>query len=120
MRSSLHSLIDDLLDVACDNPDADACARLAAVFRSLAAQVQREIAAGSHPESLGTEDLLRDLQRGVRSIAEAHGVPLPWLPMAPERASHHQQIFRMFAGLVEGLDYLARRPELKRPDRGSQ
>jgi hypothetical protein len=118
MRSCPHSLIDDLLDVACDDPDADACARLAAVFRNLAAHVQGEIAAGSYPQSVDTEDLLRDLQRLVRNVAETHGVPLPWLPMAPERASQHQQIFRMFAGLVEGLDYLARRPELRRRHAG--
>jgi hypothetical protein len=69
MHSSPHSLIDDLLDVACDDPDADTCARLASIFRKLAAHVLGEIAAGSYPESLGTEDMLRDLQRVVRNIA---------------------------------------------------
>ena len=64
------NLIDDLLDASCDDPDADACTRLAAVFRNMAAHVQRETKGGTHEPTAETQDLLHELQRVERTALE--------------------------------------------------
>jgi hypothetical protein len=108
------NLIDDLLDASCADPDADACTRLAAVFRNMAAHVQREIEGGTHEPTAETQDLMHELHRVVRNIADSCSVPLAWMPTASSHAINNQQVFHMLAGFVETLDYLARRPELRR------
>jgi hypothetical protein len=107
-------LIDDLLDAPCDDPDAGACTRLAAVFRNMADHVQREAEGGAHDPTAETQDLMHELQRLVRNISDSCRVPLPWLPTASAREINSQQAFHMLAGFAETLDYLARRPELRR------
>jgi hypothetical protein len=105
------SQIDELLDVACDDPDAAACVRLAAVLRKMAARVQREIAGSAQEPTAETQDLLHELQRAVRNIADLRRVPLAWSRPASAREIDNQQVLRVLAGLVEALDSLARWPE---------
>jgi hypothetical protein len=109
-----YNLIDDLLDASCDDPDAEACTRLAAVFRNMAAHVQRETEGGAHEPTAETQHLVHELQRVVCNIADSCRVPPLWLPTASSREINNQRAFRMLAGFVETLDYLATRPELRR------
>jgi hypothetical protein len=104
-----YDLINDLLDAACAHPDADSCARLADVFRRMAAHVQAEMKCGTYVPRAETQALLHELQCAVRSIAESHKVPLPWLPTPSMHEMNDEQVFHMLTGLVEALDYLAKR-----------
>lgn len=104
-----YELVNDLLDAACAYPDADACARLSTVFRRMAAHVEGEMKCGTYGPRAETQALLRELECAVRSVADSHEVAVPWLPTPSTREMNDQQVFHMLLGLVEALDYLAKR-----------
>jgi hypothetical protein len=114
------SLINDLLDVVCEQPDADACARLALVFTNIGDHLRAQIQGGNCSASTDVEQNLRELQCAVRDIAHSRQVPLPWLPMEPSEGSDHEQVLRMIGGLVEAFSYLSRRPEFLPANRGAR